>query len=354
MLSIAVIGATGAVGLECLSLLDRGMLPVQRVIPVASPRSAGRDLAREQGFTLPLDPVATLEQFDPATADLAVLAAGAELSRRIAERFARAGALVVDNSSAFRMEPDVPLVVPQVNPRALAKRPGRGIVANPNCSTIQLVRVLHPLTRLAEIDTVVLSTYQAASGGGLSGLRELADTSGRVLADPSWSTERAGRFGAPLAFNLVPEIGLPDASGFTHEERKLAREPRKILDNPALRATATAVRVPVFHCHSEAVYVRFGAPVTASAVEETLAATPGIVVHRRAEAADASDAGIPMPRQVFASDERRRAVHVGRIRVDPDDPTAVWLWIVADNLWVGAALNALEIAEAAVEQGWLG
>ena len=351
MLSIAVIGATGAVGLECLSLLDRGMLPARRVIPVASPRSAGRDLAREQRLALPLDPLTTLDEFDPAAADLVVLAAGAEISRRTADRFARAGALVVDNSSAFRMEPDVPLVVPQVNPEALTDRPGRGIVANPNCSTIQLVRVLHPLTRLAEIDSVVLSTYQAASGGGLTGLRELAHTSSRVLADPSWSARRPGRFGAQLAFNVVPEIGLPDASGFTHEERKLAREPRKILDRPALRVTATAVRVPVFHCHSEAVYVRMAEPVTSSAVEEVLAATPGLVVHRRS---DASDVRIPMPRQVFASGEQRRAVHVGRVRVDPDDPTAVWLWIVADNLWVGAALNALEIAEVAFKQGWLG
>lgn len=256
--------------------------------------------------------------------------------------------LVVDNTSAFRMLPEVPLVVPQVNPGALARRPAAGIVANPNCSTIQLVRVLHPLHELAGLDSLVVATYQAASGGGLPGLAELAEESGRLLADSRVQGEPGGRFGQPLAFNLVPEVGLADDSGFTHEERKLAREPRKILGLPQLRVSATAVRAPVFHCHSEAVHLRLRLPVTVEEVERALLATPGLRVYRPSDRP-----AYPMPRTVFASDEDRALVHVGRIRVEPEDPHAVALWIVADNLWVGAALNALQIVELGTKYGWL-
>ncbi|MEU7132512.1 aspartate-semialdehyde dehydrogenase [Streptomyces sp. NPDC046261] len=346
MLHIAVIGATGAVGRECLGLLDGGIVPVARVTPAASPRSAGHDLGAELGLKMSVAPVVALEDLDPEGVDVAVLSAGADISRAVARRLASAGALVVDNSSAFRMDPAVPLVVPQVNPDALASRPTGGIVANPNCSTIQLVRALHPLHTLAGLESVVVSTYQAASGGGLRGLEELARDAGEVLAAPGAAGPGlpGGRFGQPLAFNLVPEIGMADATGFTHEERKLVREPRKILGLPELRLTATAVRVPVFHCHSEAVYVRLREPVTAAGVHDALAATPGLRVHRD---------GYPMPRTVFATEEGRAAVHVGRVRVEPDDPRGVWLWIVADNLWVGAALNALQIVRTAVRWGWL-
>ncbi|MEU4210775.1 aspartate-semialdehyde dehydrogenase [Streptomyces sp. NPDC026206] len=345
MLHIAVIGATGAVGRECLGLLDGGIVPVARVTAAASPRSAGHDLGAELGLKLPMAPVTALDDLDPEGLDVAVLSAGADISRARARRLASAGALVVDNSSAFRMDPAVPLVVPQVNPHELAVRPASGIVANPNCSTIQLVRALHPLHTLAGLESVVVCTYQAASGGGLRGLDELAGDSAALLASAgAGPTRPGGRFGQPLAFNLVPEIGLPDGTGFTHEERKLAREPRKILGLPRLRLTATAVRVPVFHCHSEAVYVRLREPVTAGAVQEALAAAPGLRVHRD---------GYPMPRTVFDGPESRAAVHVGRIRVEPDDPRGVWLWVVADNLWVGAALNALQIVQTAVRRGWL-
>ncbi|MGA5131935.1 aspartate-semialdehyde dehydrogenase [Streptomyces olivoreticuli] len=347
MLNIAVIGATGAVGRECLALLDGGTLPVKRVTPVASARSAGRDLRAELGLARDAGPVVTLDGLDTDGLDVAVLSAGAEIGRREGRRLAAAGALVVDNSSAFRMEPDVPLVVPQVNPHALAARPPGGIVANPNCSAIQLVRALHPLHAPAGLESVVLTTYQAASGGGLRGLGELARDSRRALDDPTAAPEPGGppgRFGQPLAFDLVPGIGLPDGSGFTHEERKLAREPRKILGLPDLGLTATAVRVPVFHCHSEAVHVRLREPVTTALVEDALAAAPGIRLYRD---------GYPTPRTVFATPRDRALVHVGRVRVEPDDPHAVWLWVVADNLRVGAALNALQIVETAVEAGWL-
>lgn len=274
MLRIAVVGATGAVGRECLTLLDRGTVPVDQVLPVASARSLGRDLGAELGLSLPLAPLTTVEELDPEGLSVAVFCAGAELSRREARRLAEAGVLVVDNTSAFRMLPEIPLVVPQVNPATLARRPAAGIVANPNCSTIQLVRALHPLHQLAELESLVVATYQAASGGGLPGLAELAEESGRLLPDPRAQGEPGGRFGQPLAFNLVPEVGLADESGFTHEERKLAREPRKILGLPQLRVSATAVRAPVFHCHSEAVHLRLRRPVTVEAVERALAATP--------------------------------------------------------------------------------
>ncbi|MFE2302797.1 aspartate-semialdehyde dehydrogenase [Streptomyces sp. NPDC059445] len=349
MLRIAVVGATGAVGRECLALLDGGIVPVEQVVPVGSARSVGRDLGRELGLSLPLADLVTLDELDPRGLDVAVFSAGAEVSGREAERLAAAGVLVVDNSSAFRMRPDVPLVVPQVNPAALDDRPACGLVANPNCSTIQLVRALHPVHELAGLRGVVVATYQAASGGGVRGLRELAEESRAVLDDPGAQGAPGGRFGQPLAFNLVPEIGLPDAHGFTHEERKLVREPRKILGLPDLRVSATAVRVPVFDCHSEAVHIALREPVTAEAVEEALAATPGLRVHRRSHSP-----AYPMPRTVFARREDRALVHVGRVRVEPEDDRALALWVVADNLWVGAALNALQIVELAAKNGWLG
>lgn len=348
MLRIAIVGATGAVGRECLALLDGGILPVEQVVPVGSARSVGRDLAAELGVSLPMADLVTLDDLDPRGLDVAVFSAGAEVSGREAERLASAGVLVVDNSSYFRMRSDVPLVVPQVNPGALADRPECGLVANPNCSTIQLVRALHPLHELAGLESVVVATYQAASGGGLQGLRELAEGSRAILDDPRAQGSPGGRFGQPLSFDLVPEIGLRDASGLTHEERKLVREPRKILGLPELRVSATAVRVPVFDCHSEAVHIRLREPVTTESVEAALAATPGLRVHGRSDSPS-----YPTPRTVFARSEDRALVHVGRIRVEPEDSHAAALWVVADNLWVGAALNALNIVALAAKNGWL-
>jgi len=349
VLRIAVVGATGAVGRECLRLIDLGVAaPTDRVHPVASAASTGRDLRAEWGLSVAMDPVNTLDHLDLTALDVAIFCAGAAVSRQDVEQVAAAGVLVIDNSSAFRMRPDVPLVVPQVNPHVLERRPAAGIVANPNCSTIQLVRALHPLHTLAGLEQVVVATYQAASGGGRRGLAELATESGRVLSDPGGPMEAAGRFGQPLAFNLVPHIGPVDDAGISHEERKLVQEPRKILELPELRVSATAVRVPVSHCHSEAAYVRLRTPVSAALVENALTITPGIRVHRRHD-----DPPYPMPRLVVG-DEDRALVHVGRVRGDPDDARAVWLWIVADNLWVGAALNALQVVELAVKHGWLG
>jgi aspartate-semialdehyde dehydrogenase len=347
MLRLAVIGATGAVGNECLKLLDGGVVPVGQVVPVASEASAGRDLSAELGLDLRTERCSAIDAVDFGQIDAVVLCAGAELSRREAERIAAAGALVVDNSSAFRQRDDIPLVVPQVNVHLLDERPATGIVANPNCSTIQLVRALQPVHELAGLEQVVVSTYQAASGGGQRGLAELFEGTQQRIDDAAAPIGEPGRFGQPLAFNLVPEIGLPDDTGFSHEELKIARESRRILGLPELRITATAVRVPVVNCHSEAAYVRTTNPVTAAAVEDAVGSTAGLRVYRRDD-----KPAYPMPR-VVGSGTERSSVHVGRIRTEPGDDHAVWLWIVADNLWVGAALNALEIVAASVKAGWL-
>ncbi|WP_261554692.1 aspartate-semialdehyde dehydrogenase [Frankia tisae] len=348
-MDIAVIGATGVVGRECLALLEAGLLPdVGRVVPVASGGSAGRDLGAELGLELKVEPVVALADFDPAGVDVAVFSAGAPISTQWAPVVAAAGALVVDNSSAFRMDDDVPLVVPQVNPQTLRSRPARGIVANPNCSTIQLVRALHPLRALGELDRVIVSSYQSASGGGLRGLEELAGTTRALLDGADPADARPGKFGQPLAFNLIPEIGLRDADGHSHEERKLRREPRKIMDMPGLRVAATAVRVPVVNGHSEAVHVSFTAPVTPDDALAALRAAPDLRVYGN----DPAD-GYPMPQPVCSSPTERRLVHVGRVRADVDDPCALWLWVVADNLTVGAALNALQIVGLAAEMSWL-
>lgn len=342
MLRIAVVGATGAVGTELLGLLAASSLPIKCVVPVASPRSAGRLLR----CSLVKDPVISLDALDFAGIDVAFLTAGAEVSRQVAEEAARAGCLVIDNSSAFRVREDVPLSVPQVNPEVLRRRPQSGIVANPNCSTIQMVRALAPLHAAAGLRQVTVATYQAASGGGLRGLAELAGDSAAVLADQT-APLSPGRFGFPLGFDLVPQIGDLDSAGSSHEERKLRHETRRILSLPDLPVAATAVRVGVFHCHSEAVYARFAEPLDAREAEDALAATPGLRLYRAA-----AEPSFPTPRGVGLSDAHRQDVHVGRVRVDADDSRAVWLWVVADNLWVGAALNARQILEIAVANGW--
>lgn len=345
-LRLAVVGSTGAVGREILQLLNRIELLNARVVPVATAGSAGIDLAAELGLSLPVEPVRALEDVDLGEADVVFFTAGAEVSRQHAEKASGAGCLVIDNSSAFRARDDVPLVVPQVNPCLLARRPASGLISNPNCSAIQLVRVLHPLRELAGLEQVILSTYQAASGGGRRGLEELASSSASVLDDGQ--PPPGGRFGPPLAFNLVPQIGMVDEHAVSNEEHKLATEPAKIMDLPSLKVSATAVRVPIFHCHAEAVWVRFDRPVSAADATKVLRSTRGILLYT-----DSDSPPYPTPRLVERSGLGRAWVHVGRVRVDPVDPTALWLWIVADNLWVGAALNAVNILQTVFKYGWL-
>lgn len=346
MLRMAVVGATGAVGRELLHLVDQLDLPDMKITPIATPRSVGTDLSGYVGPGKAIEPVTLLEDVDFSDIDVAFFTAGAERSRQIVEKVAGTGCLVIDNSSAFRQRDDVPLVVPQINPGVLQRRPATNIIANPNCSTIQLVRALHPLHLVAGLKRVILTTYQAASGGGLRGLTELAASSQQVLdgKDPA----PTGRFGQPLAFNLVPQIGPLDECGEAHEERKLRWETGKIMELADLHVSATAVRAGVFHCHSEAVWAQFEQPLLATVAEQTLAATRGILLYRNDD-----DPPYPTPRMVECSGKGRAWVHVGRVRGDPGDPRALWLWITADNLWVGAALNAVEILKTVLDYGWL-
>ena len=346
MSRIAVIGATGAVGRELLILLADPGMPPARIVPAASARSSGTDIAGQLGLGADIEPVTALDDLDFSTVDVAFFAAGAEVSRRTAEKAAAVGCLVIDNSSAFRLRDDVPLVVPQVNPETLRHRPAAGLIANPNCSTVQLVRALNPIRAIAGLRRVVLATYQAGSGGGIRGLAELAGDS-RLVLDGGPAPGR-GRFGPPLAFDLIPHIGDFGEDAMTHEEQKLYREPAKIMGLPSLTVSATAVRAPIFHCHGEAAWAEFDRPVTAAAAEAVLAASPGLRLYRAHD-----DPPYPTPRLVERSGQARGLVHVGRVRADVAEPNALWLWIVADNLWVGAALNAVDILRTARGYGWL-
>ncbi|MFB6421493.1 aspartate-semialdehyde dehydrogenase [Bradyrhizobium tunisiense] len=332
-LKIAIIGATGAVGAQLIKLLEDTQTPVSQLRLIASPRSAGRQMTfRDTSW-----PVDVIENASDASYDIVFFSAGGAISLEWAPRFAARGALVIDNSSAFRMDSDVPLVVPQVNPDIIASRPNRGIVANPNCSTIQLVRALRPLAQAFEIRQVVLTTYQAASGGGLRGISELLVGSKDVLNGIEESTGE--RFPVSLAFNVIPQVGELSCSGLTMEEQKLVQESRKILGVPELKLTATCVRVPVVNGHSEAIYIEFSERVPLDHARELLAREPGIQLY-----GDASCRAYATPRLL----ENHADVHVGRVRANPDDGRGLWMWVVANNLQVGAALNAVQIADLAI------
>ena len=331
--TVAIVGATGAVGREMLKVLEESTLCVGKLLLYASARSAGDDLV----FNGRSHPVQVAPTTPPAGIDVALFSAGSEVSRELAPRFAAQGALVIDNSSAWRMELGIPLVVPEVNgARAFqALRPGaRRIIANPNCSTIQLVVALKPLSDAFGLQRVIVSTYQSVSGAGNAGVTELSSQVIGLLnhgepADPSV-------FPHQIAFNCIPAIGTFLENGYTDEEWKLVRETRKIMELPELRVVPTAVRVPVFTCHSESVLVEFGRKVSAKQVRAALYGGEGLTVIDR-PAADEYPMGFP----TAGTDN----VFVGRIRQAPDDDMAVAMWIVADNLRKGAALNAVQIAE---------
>lgn len=320
---LAILGATGAVGRTMLQVLEERGVPVERLTLLASPRSAGQQLPF-RGRRWPVEAV------HPAafrTVDVALFSAGAERSRQWAPIAAAAGAIVIDNSSAWRLDPEVPLVVPEVNLHALRHCP-KGLIANPNCVTIQLVVALAALRRVGRLRRVDVASYQAASGAGESGRAALR-------AELQGETPAASPFPRPLAGNVVPHIGPFDADGWTDEERKIQRETQKILEDPDLAVAGTCVRVPVEVGHSVAACATFAAPIDLDAVREALTMQPGLQL---AEPADA----YPTPRDVAGRDD----VVVGRLRRDPFDPCRLHLWIVADNLRKGAATNAVQILEA--------
>jgi len=334
-LSVAIVGATGAVGREMIRILEAGALPVGRLTAVASARSAGRTVPF-RGADIPVQEVG-----EPAPrprwiegVDLTLFSAGAEVSRRFAPVAAAAGAVVIDNSSAFRMERGVPLVVPEVNAHAALDRP-RGIIANPNCSTIQLVVVLKPLHDAAGLRRVVVSTYQAISGAGARAVAEL-DEQARDFSAGRPSQARVLPF--PIFGNLLFHDVKEGAD--TEEEAKVVRETRRILSDPDLKICATCVRVPVRVGHGESVNVELARPMSALQARELLARSPGIAV------LDEPDKRrYPLPGDVAGTDP----VWVGRIREDASAPGALNLWIVTDNLRKGAALNAVQIARWLLE-----
>ncbi|MFZ4577084.1 MAG: aspartate-semialdehyde dehydrogenase [Myxococcota bacterium] len=330
---VAVLGATGAVGREMLTVLDERRFPASEVIALASTRSEGEEVLWGKR---PLKVrVATPEAFDGV--DIVLASAGGTVSRELLPEAARRGCLCVDNSNAFRMFDTVPLVVPEVNPDDLLWHDG--IVANPNCSTVQLVMALQPLHQVAGLRRVVVSTYQSVSGAGQKGMDEL---SAQTIALFNQKPFEVKVHNARIAFNVIPHIGTFDAQGYTDEEMKLVYESRKIMGLPELRVTPTAVRVPVFGGHSESVLAEFERPLTPAQARELLAKMPGVSV-----VDDPKQRQYPMPIDAAEKDD----VFVGRIRQDPTDLNALAFWVVADNLRKGAATNAVQIALLAVERG---
>jgi aspartate-semialdehyde dehydrogenase len=330
--TVAIAGATGAVGREMMKVLEEREFPVRELVPLASERSEGQSI-EFMGAEL------TVKRLKPdsfAGVDIALFSPGATVSREFAPHAARAGAVVIDNSSAFRMEPDCPLVVPEVNPRdvELAVRPGgRRIIANPNCSTIQLVVVLKPLHEAAGLEKVVVSTYQSVSGAGQKGIDELEKQARALFNMAEVANEK---FPHRIAFNLLPEIGKDSGNGYTEEEMKMVNESRKILGLPDLAVSATCVRVPVFFCHSEAAHLFFKRPLAPDVAREILRKAPGVKV-----VDELKDHVYPMPLLGAGNDDTL----VGRIRADLTAPNALALFIVSDNLRKGAATNAVQIAE---------
>ena len=333
MYRVAVVGATGAVGREIIKTLAERRFPVKEIVALASARSVGQEVSFGEKQILK---VKSLEKFDFTGFDIALFSPGAAISAVHAPRAAAAGCLVIDNTSQFRMDPDVPLVVPEVNPEALDEIK-RGIVANPNCSTIQMVMALKPLHDKFRVKRVVVATYQSVSGAGKEGMDELWSQSKALhVNDPMTPQE----FTKTIAFNVIPHIDNFMDDGSTKEEWKMVVETQKILD-PAIKVAATCVRVPVFIGHSEAINVEFERPVTVADARATLREAPGVVVQDQRE-----DGGYTTPIDCVGED----ATYVSRIRLDPTVPNGLQFWCVADNLRKGAALNAVQIAEMVVRR----
>jgi len=326
---VAVVGATGAVGREMLTTLAERAFPADEVVALASERSAGASVSFGEDEVLK---VQALAGFDFRGTDIVLSSPGAKVSAEHSPRAAKAGAVVIDNTSQFRMDPDVPLVVPEVNPEAIAGYARRNIIANPNCSTIQMVVALKPLHDIARIRRVVVATYQSTSGGGKEKMDELFNQTRGIYVNEPVQPEH---FTKQIAFNVIPHIDVFMEDGSTKEEWKMMVETKKILD-PAIKVSATCVRVPVFIGHAEAVNVEFDSPIDENEAREALRNAPGITVidHR-------IDDGYVTPAECVGED----SVYVSRLRSDPTVEHGLSLWVVADNLRKGAALNAVQIAE---------
>jgi aspartate-semialdehyde dehydrogenase len=333
---VAVVGATGNVGREMLAILAERAFPADEVVALASRRSQGMEISYGDK-TLKAK---TLDTYDFSDVDLCLMSAGGEISKEWSPRIAAQGAIVIDNSSAWRYDSDVPLVVPEVNADAVRGVKKKGIIANPNCSTAQLVVALKPLHDHATIMRVVVATYQSVSGAGKDGMDEL-DRQTKALY--SLQDVEQKKFPKRIAFNLIPQIDVFMEDGYTKEEWKMMAETKKILD-PKIKLTATCVRVPVFIGHSEAVNVEFANPITADEARQILRSAPGVVVIDKHE-----PGGYITPHEAAGED----ATYVSRIREDITVENGLAFWCVSDNLRKGAALNAVQIAEALVNRGLL-
>jgi len=332
---VAVVGATGAVGQTMLAILAERNFPIKQLTALASERSAGQEIEFGKEKII----VKNLTDFDPNGVDIALFSAGGSISKTYAPKFAAAGAVVIDNSSTFRQDDDVPLVVAEVNPQALKNRPC-GIIANPNCSTMQLMPVLAPIHREFGVERINIATYQSVSGSGQSGMEELGQQTAQLLNFKEIAPEK---FPVQIAFNLIPHIDEFLDNGFTREEMKLVWETRKILGDNSIQVNPTAVRVPVFYGHSEAVHIETRRKITAEQARQLLDKAPGVVVVDERKAG-----GYPTPVTHASGND---PVYVGRIREDISHPRGLNLWVVADNIRKGAALNAVQLAELVAAGG---
>jgi len=332
---IAVVGATGAVGETILSILAERNFPVGKVYPLASSRSAGSKVE----FKGQMLTVQNLAEFDFSKVQIALFSAGGSVSAEYAPKAAAAGCVVIDNTSHFRYDDDIPLVVPEVNPHAIAQYKNRGIIANPNCSTIQMMVALKPIHDAVGIERINVCTYQAVSGTGKEAIEELATQTANLLNAKS---VQAQVYPKQIAFNVLPHIDVFQDNGYTKEEMKMVWETQKIMEDPSIRVNPTTVRVPVFYGHSEAVHIETREKITAEAARELLAKAPGVVVMD-----ERKPGGYPTAVTEAAN---RDPVFVGRIREDISHPRGLDLWVVADNVRKGAALNSIQIAEILIKE----
>ena len=332
---VAVVGATGAVGETMLSILAQRNFPVGEVHALASSRSAGKRVE----FGDRLLTVQDLAEFDFSRTQIGLFSAGASISREYAPKAAAAGCVVVDNTSQFRYDDDIPLVVPEVNPHAIADYRSRGIIANPNCSTIQMLVALKPIRDAAGIERINVATYQAVSGTGKEAIEELAGQTANLLNGRPIKTEV---YPKQIAFNVLPHIDVFLDNGYTKEEMKMVWETRKIFEDDTIRVNPTAVRVPVFYGHSEAIHIETRDKISAEKARELLSKADGVVVLD-----ERVDGGYPTAVTEGANND---AVYVGRIREDISHENGLNLWVVADNVRKGAALNSVQIAEILIKE----
>jgi aspartate-semialdehyde dehydrogenase len=329
---VCILGATGAVGEAMLSILEQRKFPVRNLYPLASSRSAGSTVQFNGKEMTVLD----VEDFDFSKAQIGLFSAGGSVSEKYAPIAAAAGCIVIDNTAHFRYEKDIPLVVPEVNPHAIAQYKNRGIIANPNCSTIQMLVALKPIKDAVGIARINVATYQAVSGTGKEAIDELADQTRALFNHQDVNVEV---YPKRIAFNVLPQIDVFQENGYTKEEMKMVWETRKIMEDDSIQVNPTAVRVPVFYGHSEAVHIETRKKITADQARALLEKAPGVTVLDRRE-----PGGYPTPIEAAGND----ATYVGRIREDISHPLGLNLWVVSDNVRKGAALNSIQIAEILV------